>query len=88
MDMFALNYQQLMSLNPRLDCNNLRYDQPICVSGHANQPVFCNRKYYARPRDSCNSIMKFYGVSLSRLIRCNQRLNCNSYLAPGQVVLF
>ena len=88
MDMHGLNYQQLMSLNPGLDCYNLRYDQPICVSGFANQPIFCNRKHVARPRDTCNSIIRYYGLSLTRLQRCNPMLNCATYLPNRQIILF
>ncbi len=88
MDMYGLNYQQLISLNPGLDCYNLRYDQRVCVSGNANQPIFCNRKHVSRPRDTCNSIIRYYGISMSRLQRCNPMLNCASYLPQRQIILF
>jgi hypothetical protein len=88
MDLYGLNYQQLISLNPGLDCYNMRYDQPICVSGHANQPIFCNRKHYTRPRDTCYTIVRYYGVSMTRLQRCNPMLNCASHLPIRQLILF
>ncbi len=89
MNMFSLNYDQLIALNPGLNCYNLRYDQQICVYGFVNQPVFCNRRYYAKIRDSCHSIVRHLGVGLNRLMRCNNRLNCAStYFTPGQVLYY
>ena len=89
LDMFSITYTQLLKLNPNVDCYNLRFDQPICVDGYTIKDPFCQMKYIAKTRDTCNTIVIYLGIGLQRLSKCNPGINCGAiYFSTGQIIYY
>ena len=90
---FNIPFNQFLSLNPGIDCNNLQIGQLTCLASTlvltttttlSTKKPSCNQTYTVSPGDTCSSIsLSFIGFSLNALISLNPGIDCNS-LQIGQ----
>ena len=94
-ELHQLSLYSLLSLNPNLDCNNVRAGQRICVpkgsvslepSSIKYNLVNCGTKYVIQSRDStCSSLVSQNRISWNAFYELNPGIDCSN-LRIGNVV--
>jgi peptidoglycan endopeptidase LytF len=76
----GLSLNQLLSLNPGLNCDNLQIGSRVCLARNSTRPpaTQCSKGYRIQSGDYCYKIAKKNGLSLEQLLDMNPRLNCTN----------
>ncbi|RUS26704.1 hypothetical protein BC938DRAFT_484234 [Jimgerdemannia flammicorona] len=85
---WSLSLAQFQSINPSLDCKNLKKGTNVCTkapSKSTSAGTTCSKKYTIVPNDTCYDIAKKEGITLDTFMSYNPGLNCK-LLQIGQQV--
>ncbi|KAK9839101.1 hypothetical protein WJX74_009550 [Apatococcus lobatus] len=73
-----LSQQELLSLNPGLNCTNLKIDQQLCLPDSPQSSVNCTRFLEIQSGDTCWALAGNNRVTLDQFKQMNPRLDCAS----------
>eukprot|EP00850_Spirogloea_muscicola_P017158 SM000144S00706 [mRNA] locus=s144:260589:284227:- [translate_table: standard] len=82
--LFSISVADLKAYNPSLVCQQLQKGTVLAVAGD-QLTGSCTAHYITRMWDTCGSIARSRGITVSSLMRFNPSLNCYTFfLWPGQ----
>jgi LysM repeat protein len=89
-DRYKITTESFYRLNPKIDCNDIRLGDEICVPAIHQYPAHaftanCGASYLVRLGDTCNTICDRYKIELQDFYQLNRQVSC-SRLVPGQSI--